>query len=247
MVISRVKFAIILFMVYIAIWTLGTYLSVIRFLGAGGFIWGGIFCVIWAIFLFTLYMRLEFKVSNSIGADKKLHTNGQSSLQGLATVVMMFLAIPLTHAFIIEETRDGKIGSSIIVLVLLIMVIYIFLVPIVFQKENNLSEGFTVIYFKETGVHGKSIHGEEYFLPWNECVDIGWASVQARGAYFYMYFSTRKLTEKEIKNIRTVRHSEQTLHVQHSAGLQDEVLQYIDKERIARFGCVDEKGRSTRR
>ena len=247
MVFSRVKFNLVLFTAYIVIWVLGTYLSVIRFLGAGGFIWGGIFCVIWALFLIMLYYRFKSKVSKSIGAEKKLHTNGHAILQGMLTMFMIFISIPLTHMFIIEEAKDGKIAFSIFVLVLLIMAILIFIIPIFYKRENNLSEGFTVIYFTETGVHGKGISGDEYFLPWNECVDIGWTFVAARGAYFYMYFSTRKLTEKEIKNIRTVRHSEQTLHVQHSAGLQDEVLQYIDKERIAGFGCVDEKGRSTRR
>jgi hypothetical protein len=220
-------------------------MSQIHFLGVSDFVWSIVSGVISLIFLFFFSVSFHCKIIKKVGSHTQLHTNGNMSISGLFILILTFLNVMSINDLITAESQTGILVQIILVMALACTSFAFFLYPVIFSKTSPIEEGLSAIYFTKSGVNCVRVIGNDYFIPWDECVDIGWASITTRGTIYYMYFSNRQLSEKEIVDIGTVNFSNQTLYVVHSKGLVDEVLQYVSEERIARFDYVNSKGKST--
>jgi len=121
------------------------------------------------------------------------------------------------------------------------------IVPVIFPKKEDVGKhsrevALSFIFFDEQGVHKKRIGSKGYSITWDECVDIGWGYLPYKGKgvrYCCLYFSSKPLPLDMVDDMTKITPEYQCLWLTHSEDLVDDVLQYIEKDRISRFRYID--------
>lgn len=106
-------------------------------------------------------------------------------------------------------------------------------------------KAFSIISFDTIGITSKCILSKDIHISWDECADIGiarhnqggWASIYW---IYWIYFSKDRMTDKQMKQPQAIINNEY-IRLQFSDELLDEVLKYIDKDRIKNLYLIKSK------
>ncbi|MDR2569294.1 MAG: hypothetical protein LBD23_03220 [Oscillospiraceae bacterium] len=239
----KVICVLIPYIVFTSISAMNVFFTLDSFLGINmgwGFILGGVAATFLFIYSITICSITFEKTKKQVGFIEKVYTDGDLFVT-CSLIFIYEMGIGMLSYLLINE---NSFRVKTIVILILIAMIYILFSPLIHKKMRLLViNTFAIVYLDCTGVHSKNVIGNDYFLPWDECVDIGWAFTPR--SFIIMYFSKKQLTEKELRDVRRNHFSNQFLYVYCVKGLVEDVLQYIDKDRIARFYSVDSNGKIT--
>jgi len=110
-------------------------------------------------------------------------------------------------------------------------------------SSGKLKDAFSIIFFNKNGVYRVSLVGNDTFISWDDCADVGFSYSPAMytGTY-HLYFSKEPWTMSQVRDLRKMEFSDKHIWAQYTKELVEDVLKYIDKERIDRFECLDSKG-----
>jgi len=141
--------------------------------------------------------------------------------------VMHFIFIALGiwkhFAAFYDETRPEPIFVSCMFLIFI-------LIQFSYRKT-----AFSTIFIDQNGISCKCFLSTTIFIPWDECVEVGIAGYR-RGRYdllltYMLYFSKKAMTEDLINKPQSRMNSDY-IRLQCRKDVLDEVLKYIDKEKI---------------
>ncbi|MDR2570219.1 MAG: hypothetical protein LBD23_07960 [Oscillospiraceae bacterium] len=231
----KVISTVILYIMFAIVCVMGVFFYLTSFLkiDAG---WTFISGVISAMFL-LIYSSIIYTMTIA-GSIEKYYIEGNI----IMFCFVVFATKTLLVLFISSLIGENSLFVNLMLILSSLTLICILVSPLIYKKARlSMIDTFAVIYFDYSGIHSKNIIGNDYFLPWDECIDIGWASYGYE--FVVMYFSKKQLTEKELNNIGRINFSDKFISIHFIKGLTDDVLQFIEKDRIARFDSVDSKGK----
>ena len=240
----RSRLALIIYTVGLLLYIAGVYFSFVNFLEIDHEVWGFVVGCVFSILCFFFYLYFIFRYIGHLGF-KKTHVNREGFEICLLICPAMAVSVFLTHMVISGDgLHDGlglyfRISMSAFVL-LVNFGIVAFLSPIEYPSKSS----FSIIHFDKNGVYHKCLFGSNFFIHWEECVEIGCGyelEIKARGRRSHVpiiYFSRRPLPKRVIRNFdEPTSMNYHCFCVNYSEKIMEDILNYIERERIRK---VDE-------
>jgi len=238
----RSSLAPIMYTIGLLLYVAGVGFKTVNFLEINYEVWGFVMGGVFSTLLLFFYLHFIFRYISHLGF-KKTHVNREGFEFCLLIFPSMAASVYFAYYAIVGDVSYD--GSGLFFRIFLSALALMFSFSIVFflsPSEYPSRSSFSIIYFDENGIYHRCLFGSNFFIHWDECVEIGCGhdlEIKGKGRRAHVpiiYFSRRPLPKRVIRNLDepTSMMNYHFFRVNYSEKIMEDVLNYIERDRIRR-------------